>query len=123
MGIAVFGARKTDRIRTGIGSRLFFFVLLLLVGGAILRSAIATRLDDFTYDEAYHIAAGTSYVQRADFRLNPEHPPLVKLWVGGLMAATGFRLSAFHTFNRDRSQSRRALTAAWPSRTFPVRHI
>jgi hypothetical protein len=93
VGIAVFGTQKTDAIRTGTGSRLFFFVLLLLVGGAILRSAIATRLDDFTYDFAYHIAAGTSYVQRADFRLNPEHPPLVKLWVGGLMAATGFALA------------------------------
>ena len=99
MGIAVSGAQKTDGIRTGTGSRLFFFVLLLLVGGAILRSAIATRLDDFTYDEAYHIAAGTSYVQRADFRLNPEHPPLVKLWVGALMSATGFRLSGFRPFN------------------------
>jgi hypothetical protein len=99
VSIAIFGARQTDGSRTGTGSQLFFFALLLLVGGAIIRSAIATRLDDFTYDEAYHIAAGTSYVQRADFRLNPEHPPLVKLWVGGLMAATGFRLSAFRPFN------------------------
>jgi Dolichyl-phosphate-mannose-protein mannosyltransferase len=99
VGIAVFGAQQTNGVRTSTGSRLFFFILLLLVGGAILRSATATRLDDFTYDEAYHIAAGTSYVQRADFRLNPEHPPLVKLWVGGLMAATGFHLSAFRPFN------------------------
>jgi 2-dehydropantoate 2-reductase len=26
--------------------------------------------------------AGASYVQHGDFALNPEHPPLVKLWVG-----------------------------------------
>src|SRR5215831_13936094 len=26
-------------------------------------------------DEAYHIAAGASYAQRGDFRINPEHPP------------------------------------------------
>ena len=66
----------------GISSRLFLLALLLLVGGAIVRSAIATRLDGFTIDEAYHIAAGVSYVRYADFRINPEHPPLVKLWVG-----------------------------------------
>lgn len=50
-------------------------------------------------DEAYHISAGVSYVQRADFRLNPEHPPLVKLWVGSVMAASGFRLSPFRQFH------------------------
>jgi tetratricopeptide (TPR) repeat protein len=50
-------------------------------------------------DEAYHIAAGASYVMRADFRLNPEHPPLVKLWVGTVMSATGFYLSPFRQFH------------------------
>jgi dolichyl-phosphate-mannose--protein O-mannosyl transferase len=84
---------------SAIRSRLFFFLLILIVAGAIVRSAIATRLDDFTFDEAYHIAAGVSYVQRADFRLNPEHPPLVKLWVGSLMSATGFHLSALRAFH------------------------
>src|SRR5229473_6712417 len=70
-----------------------------MVGGAILRSALATRLDDFTFDEAYHIAAGVSYVKLGDFRINPEHPPFVKLWVGSLMSATGFRLSPFRNFH------------------------
>ncbi len=82
-----------------IRPRLFFFLLILMVAGAIGRSAIATRVDDFTFDEAYHIAAGVSYVQRADFRINPEHPPLVKLWVGSLMSATGFHLSALRAFH------------------------
>lgn len=40
-------------------SRNFFVVLtLLIIGGATVRSAIATRLDGFTIDEPYHIAAG-----------------------------------------------------------------
>jgi hypothetical protein len=77
---------------------LFALCVLLLVGAAILRSAIATRLDGFTMDEAYHIAAGVSYVQDGDFRINPEHPPLVKLWVGSFVSATGFRLSALRKF-------------------------
>src|SRR5579863_2970766 len=82
-----------------IGLHLFVFVLLLIVGGAIVRSAIATRLDGFTIDEAYHIAAGVSYVRQADFRINPEHPPLVKLWVGSFIAPTGFRASALRSFS------------------------
>jgi 4-amino-4-deoxy-L-arabinose transferase-like glycosyltransferase len=31
-----------------------------------------------TSDEAVHLAGGYSYLTRADFRLNPEHPPLLK---------------------------------------------
>ena len=33
-----------------------------------------------TSDEAAHLAAGYSYLKAADFRLNQEHPPLVKEW-------------------------------------------
>src|SRR5215469_11085043 len=77
---------------------LFTLLLLLLIGGAIVRSAIATRLDGFTFDEAYHIAAGVSYVRNADFRINPEHPPLVKIWVGSFISATGFHLSSLRPF-------------------------
>jgi Dolichyl-phosphate-mannose-protein mannosyltransferase len=83
---------------SGISLRIFVLVMLLLVAGAIVRSAIATRLDGFTIDEAYHIAAGVSYVRYADFRINPEHPPLVKLWVGSLISPTGFHLSSIRPF-------------------------
>jgi Dolichyl-phosphate-mannose-protein mannosyltransferase len=31
-----------------------------------------------TSDEAAHLCAGYSYLKTADFRLNPEHPPLIK---------------------------------------------
>jgi hypothetical protein len=54
-------------------------LLIALVGFAIFRSYLGTRLDSFTLDEPYHIVAGTSYVRLGDFRLNPEHPPLMKL--------------------------------------------
>lgn len=56
-------------------------------------------MDGFTIDEAYHIAAGVSYVKYHDFRINPEHPPLVKLWVGIVMHTTGFRLDSLRQFN------------------------
>jgi len=86
------------RKSSGISLRLFTLFVLLLVGGAIVRSAIATRLDGFTIDEAYHISAGVSYVRYADFRINPEHPPLVKLWVGSLISRTGFHLNSIRPF-------------------------
>lgn len=91
--------------------RLFILLVLLLVGGAIVRSAIATRLDGFTIDEAYHISAGVSYVRYADFRINPEHPPLVKLWVGSLISATGFHLTrSAHSLTRPTNAISRSKT-------------
>ena len=56
---------------------------LVLLG--VFRSHLGTRLDSFTVDEPWHVVAGTSYVRSGDFRLNPEHPPLAKLWVGAAM--------------------------------------
>lgn len=85
--------------RSKIGFGTFACLVLPLVGLGILRSAIATRLDGFTLDEAYHIAAGVSYVKYGDFRINPEHPPLVKLWVGSVIAATGFELDRLRQFS------------------------
>src|SRR5277367_2554935 len=93
------GSHPTPGTRTpaklfSLQPKVFLGLALLLVGLAILRSAIVTRLDGFTIDEAYHIAAGVSYVKYHDFRINPEHPPLVKLWVGSVLAMTGFRLDS-----------------------------
>src|SRR4030095_394792 len=65
--------------------------IVALIILAVIRSAIATRTDGFTIDDAYHITAGVSYVKLRDFRLNPEHPPLVKLWAGAALAP-GFHL-------------------------------
>ena len=90
---------------SGLRKLLFVVVTLLIVCGAVVRSALATRLDGFTLDEAYHITAGVSYVRYADFRINPEHPPLVKLWVGSFMSASGFHLSSLRPF-ADKSDER-----------------
>ena len=73
-------------------------VLLLLIAGAIFRSAIATSLDSFTFDEAYHIGSGAVYIQTGDFRLNPEQPPLTKLWSGLYATLNGYKISPFHKF-------------------------
>ncbi|MBA4122954.1 MAG: hypothetical protein H0X72_10895 [Acidobacteria bacterium] len=77
---------------------IILLALFALIGGAVIRSSIATRLDSFTMDEAYHIGAGAAYFQTGDFRLNPEHPPLVKLWVGAFVSSRGFQLSPYRAF-------------------------
>jgi hypothetical protein len=65
--LTVANARNWNTPKIGFG--LFSGLLLLLVAAAILRSTFATRLDGFTIDEAYHIAAGVSYVRLGDFAL------------------------------------------------------
>jgi tetratricopeptide (TPR) repeat protein len=81
-------ARLPARTRQVLGVLLLLALALLAVG----RSALGTRLDSFTVDEPWHIVAGTSYVRGGDRHLNPEHPPLVKLWVGAAMPKD-FRLA------------------------------
>lgn len=69
--------------------------LISIVAAAIIRSNITTSLDSFTFDEAYHIGAGVAYVKTRDFRLNPEHPPLAKLWVGAYLSLFEFNLTPY----------------------------
>lgn len=51
---------------------LLLLLMAALAGGAALRESI-------TVDEIAHIAAGVTYWQKLDLRLNEEHPPLPKL--------------------------------------------
>lgn len=55
----------------------------ILVGAAaaafLIASLIAMSRESATFDEGTHLAAGYSYWTTGDFRMNPEHPPLLKL--------------------------------------------
>lgn len=83
---------------------VFWAVSLLLIAGGILRSNWATRLDGFTLDEAYHIMAGASYAQTGSFRINPEHPPLTKLWVGMAVLLNDYKLAPFKPLTDKREE-------------------
>ncbi|MBI2624928.1 MAG: glycosyltransferase family 39 protein [Candidatus Nealsonbacteria bacterium] len=39
---------------------------------------LSMKEDSLTFDELAHIGAGYSYLTQKDYRLNPEHPPLIK---------------------------------------------
>jgi 4-amino-4-deoxy-L-arabinose transferase-like glycosyltransferase len=52
--------------------------VILLIMSANLISLAASKT--ITNDEVVHIPPGYAYLTAHDFRLNPEHPPLVKMW-------------------------------------------
>lgn len=54
----------------------------LLLLGMFLLMMLSSLGDSPTMDERAHIPSGYSYVAKFDFRLNPEHPPLVKALSG-----------------------------------------
>lgn len=71
----------SDAQRRIAGLMLLLLLSLLAVG----RSMLGTSQDGFSIDEPWHIVAGTSYARGEGYHLNPEHPPLVKRWVGMTM--------------------------------------
>jgi hypothetical protein len=50
-----------------------------LVALFVVCGFVSLSLESATFDETAHLGAGVSYLETGDFRLNPEHPPLVKL--------------------------------------------
>lgn len=85
--------------------RHFPALMAALLLFAMLHTLWATSLDSFTIDEPYHITAGATYLRWHDYRINPEHPPLVKLVVALAEPASVLHLPAF-TRMRDKPQER-----------------
>lgn len=54
----------------------------LILLGAAAWSGYALLADSPVVDESPHLAAGISYVELLSYRLNPEHPPLIKAAAG-----------------------------------------
>jgi Dolichyl-phosphate-mannose-protein mannosyltransferase len=55
---------------------------LVLAAGTALYATLAVtsmRVKSATFDEAAHLPAGYTYLALRDHRLNPEHPPLIKV--------------------------------------------
>jgi hypothetical protein len=55
-----------------IAAVVLLALMAVLGGGAAQRESV-------TFDEIAHIAAGVSYLQKLDMRMNQEHPPLAKV--------------------------------------------
>jgi hypothetical protein len=61
-----------------LSARTALLVLLFICVTAFALMLWAARTDSAIDDELAHIPAGYGYVHNLDYRLNPEHPPLVK---------------------------------------------
>jgi hypothetical protein len=70
-------------------ARGYWLALPLLVAAQAIVLFTTARQESQTWDEAMHLAAGFAYWERADFTLNPQHPPLHKL-----LAALPLRFAA-----------------------------
>jgi tetratricopeptide (TPR) repeat protein len=72
--------------RAGPGERVFVVALLAVFAALAI---LSMRVKNPTFDETAHVAAGVSYVQKGDFRMNPEHPALPKLLAGAAATLAG----------------------------------
>lgn len=60
-------------------NRFFYAIAVAIVAAMAVLQVTSVAQESQTYDEAVYIAAGYSYWETGDFRLNTEHPPLAKL--------------------------------------------
>ncbi|MFY9648199.1 MAG: glycosyltransferase family 39 protein [Terriglobales bacterium] len=77
-------------------SRFFFFTAILLLLLMALLAGGAARRESVTIDEVAHIAAGVSYLQKFDMRMNEEHPPLAKVVAALPLVLRGARANYSH---------------------------
>src|SRR3989339_619590 len=61
-----------------LSNRTTYIIASVLLGILFLAALLSMRQDALTFDELAHIPAGYSYLTQKDYRVNPEHPPLVK---------------------------------------------
>jgi hypothetical protein len=54
-------------------------LVVALLGALFLQATLSMRLLNASFDEPIHLVAGYTYWQTGQIRLNPEHPPLIKL--------------------------------------------
>lgn len=60
----------------------YWIVVVLIAAASFMLMWGAAQQESATMDELAHIPAGYSYVRYFDYRLNPEHPPLLKALSG-----------------------------------------
>ncbi len=63
---------------------------LILALVFILLASLSVKDESIIWDELAHIPASFSYIKLQDYRLNPEHPPLVKDIAGLIIASKEF---------------------------------
>lgn len=62
-----------------MSARLAYVTALACLAGFLALALGDALTTSPTSDETVHLSAGWSYLTTHDFRLNPEHPPLLKV--------------------------------------------
>src|SRR5262245_56666521 len=70
---------RNEALRSGNFGVLWTILGIAAIGLFCLQAILAMPHLSQTSDETVHLASGYTYWQMRDFRMNPEHPPLVKL--------------------------------------------
>ena len=71
-----------ERLRTAVALSVFGIVFLALVVGSY-------RLESGTLDEPQHLVAGYTALTLRDYRIDPEHPPFLRIWAALPLLVTG----------------------------------
>lgn len=79
---------------------LFLLVFYLI-------SSTATLQKSPTYDEPMHLFAGYAHLKWGDFRINPEHPPLVKMLAAFPLLALDIDAAGITTEQREAVQQKK----------------
>ncbi len=89
-------------------SRLYGIGIVAIIVVAVGLAYTSMRHLSVTYDEVAHIPAGYVYWETHDFRLNPQHPPLIKLLAAIPLLFTHINLDledpSFHNINTNQWQ-------------------
>jgi hypothetical protein len=62
-----------------MSNRSTYIIAGILLAAMFLLAVFSMKDDSCTMDEMAHLPAGYSYLTQKDMRLNPEHPPLIKV--------------------------------------------
>lgn len=82
-------------------SRIAALVAAVLLAAFALQCILSMREASPTSDEVPHLAAGYSYLKTGDYRLNREHPPLLKLIAALPLLAMDLDFDLAHPSWRD----------------------
>ena len=61
-----------------LSNKITNIIAIILLVVMFFFAVFSMKDDAATFDELAHIPAGYSYLSQQDYRINPEHPPLVK---------------------------------------------
>lgn len=78
-------------------SSFILFLIISIISLSLILTISSFWNDSLIVDEIPHVGAGYSYLKKFDYRLNPEHPPLVKALATIPLLFLNLKQTAFQT--------------------------